>query len=162
VNASTQSGACGQLRSALIGLRSLLRGWHPAAGAPYTGDAHRAKVVVGFGNALFKLGWRYERGWGVRRNLPEALRCYSKSSKLGNLDAMVRLPPAEAAAADEHEDHSLDPPVPVMPIWRSWNSVEAERHERDVELERQAYKWLTRYGVTNNVARGDHPNSLDD
>src|SRR5947208_957572 len=68
-------------------LRWLWPHWHPRMDAEYTGDPDRSKVVTGYGNALFNLGWRYERGWGVRRNLPEALRCYSKSSKLGNADA---------------------------------------------------------------------------
>src|SRR5689334_17878200 len=59
----------------LCGVRSICRGWHAGMGEPYRGDGDRSKVVTGYGNALFNLGWRYERGWGVRRNLPEALRC---------------------------------------------------------------------------------------
>ena len=128
----------------LCGMRSICRGWHVAMGEPYRGDGDRSKVVTGYGNALFNLGWRYERGWGVRRNLPEALRCYSKSSKLGNLDATVRLPPVQATAVDGNVDRSLDPPVPVMPIWRSWDQDEAERHARDAAVERRAYEWLMR------------------
>jgi len=59
---------------------------------PITG---RTPIVVGYGNALFKLGWRYERGQGDFRNLPEAIRCYRKSARLGNLDATVRLAAGE-------------------------------------------------------------------
>jgi TPR repeat protein len=58
----------------------------------------RAPIVIGYSNALFSLGWHYERGGGASRNLSEADRCYRKSARLGNLDAMVRLAVGEAAA----------------------------------------------------------------
>jgi TPR repeat protein len=48
-------------------------------------------ILAGYSNAMFNLGWRYERGSGAIRNLPEALRCYKKSARLGNVDATVRL-----------------------------------------------------------------------
>jgi TPR repeat protein len=65
----------------------------------------RSPMVLGYGNALYTLGWRYERG-GANGNKPEAVRCYRKSARLGNRDATVRL----AVIADER------PPKPVIPI----------------------------------------------
>ena len=50
-------------------------------------DGKPTPILVGYSNAMFKLGWTYERG--VMRNLPEALRCYRKSARLGNLDATI-------------------------------------------------------------------------
>jgi TPR repeat protein len=50
---------------------------------------------------MFNLGWRYERGNGTFRNLPEALRCYRKSARLGNADATVRLTAGETDKAVE-------------------------------------------------------------
>jgi len=61
-------------------------------------------VLLGFSNAMFRLGWRYEHGHGVWRNANEADRCYSKSAKLGNPHAQSRLAEKtgeEDAAADE-------------------------------------------------------------
>jgi TPR repeat protein len=57
----------------------------------------RTPILIGYSNAMFKLGWRYERGQGTFRNLPEALRCYRKSARLGNPDATVRLAVGDAA-----------------------------------------------------------------
>ena len=54
---------------------------------------------------MFNLGWRYERGRGAIRNMPEAIRCYKKSAKLGNIDATMRL------AVDEGNQ-----PARVVPI----------------------------------------------
>ena len=51
----------------------------------------RPPVVVGYGNALWRLGWRYEHGRGMSRNVPEAIRCYGKSAALGNAEAQSRL-----------------------------------------------------------------------
>ena len=48
-------------------------------------------VLLGFSNAMFRLGWRYEHGQGVYRNPHEAGRCYSKSARLGNPHAQSRL-----------------------------------------------------------------------
>jgi len=58
----------------------------------------RTPIVIGYSNALFSLGWHYERGCGPSRNLSEADRCYRNSARLGNLDAMVRLAVGEAEA----------------------------------------------------------------
>lgn len=120
-----------------------LRGLLPHPAEEYSGDPDRTKVVIGYGNALFNLGWRYERGLGARRNLPEAVRCYSKSSKLGNADATVRLPPVQEAVLTEGD--TPDAPLPVMPIWRSWETIEDEKREREERLARAAYEW-TRVG----------------
>ncbi len=46
-------------------------------------------VVQGYGNALYRLGRRYELG--AVANPQEALRCYSKSARLGNFWAVARL-----------------------------------------------------------------------
>jgi predicted RNA-binding Zn-ribbon protein involved in translation (DUF1610 family) len=59
-------------------------------------NTDRAPILIGYGRAMFNLGWRYERGQGSFRNLPEAIRCYRKSARLGNLDATVRLAAGEA------------------------------------------------------------------
>jgi TPR repeat protein len=65
----------------------------------------RTPILIGYSNALFALGWRYERAGGTSRNLPEAIRCYRKSARLGNAGAMARLAPDEQSA-----------PAPVIPI----------------------------------------------
>jgi TPR repeat protein len=62
---------------------------------PLTGG--RTPILVGYGNTLFTLGWRYERGGRISGNLPEAIRCYRKSARLGNLDAMLRLAVGETS-----------------------------------------------------------------
>ena len=70
--------------------------------APPTATGPTTRILVGYGNALFSLGWRYERGTRARRNMPEAIRCYRKSARLGNVDAAVRLgtsTPPDAAEA---------------------------------------------------------------
>jgi TPR repeat protein len=75
-----------------------------------------SKVVQGYGNALYRLGRRYEFG-GAITNPREALRCYSKSARLGNFWAMARLAshvfatrsdatPADAPAAQPLPDAS--------------------------------------------------------
>jgi hypothetical protein len=65
----------------------------------------RTAILIGYANAMYHLGWRYERGSGTPKNLPEAKRCYKKSARLGNLDAVMRLAPSDA-------------PVPVIPTTR--------------------------------------------
>src|ERR1700742_3335770 len=65
----------------------------------YRGPADRSLILTGYGNALFHLGRTYEHRPPPTRNLPEALRCYLKSARLGNEQATQRLqalpPPAE-------------------------------------------------------------------
>jgi TPR repeat protein len=60
-------------------------------------------VLLGFSNAIFRLGWRYEHGQGVWRNANEADRCYSKSARLGNPHAQSRL-----AENEEKKDIAAD------------------------------------------------------
>ena len=58
-------------------------------------------ALLGFSNAMFRLGWRYEHGQGVWRNAHEAERCYSKSARLGNAHAQSRLAESERQDAKE-------------------------------------------------------------
>ena len=94
--------------------RFVLRCFGMIGDSKYVGERDRSRMVTGYGKAMFNLGWRYER----RQNLPEAVRCYFKSSKLGNPDATARLNPAR----DELKcgDEISDPPTRVMPLWREW------------------------------------------
>jgi hypothetical protein len=50
-------------------------------------------LILGYANAMFRLGWRYENGDGTCRNDQEAVRCYFKAAKLGNASARARLTP---------------------------------------------------------------------
>jgi TPR repeat protein len=50
-----------------------------------------SEILEGYANALYKLGRRYECGQGAASNPREAIRCYCKSARLGNLWAMARL-----------------------------------------------------------------------
>jgi TPR repeat protein len=52
-------------------------------------EVSTSAVVRGYGAALYRLGWRYERG--SSRNVNEAVRCYRKSARLGNSAAANRL-----------------------------------------------------------------------
>jgi predicted RNA-binding Zn-ribbon protein involved in translation (DUF1610 family) len=56
-----------------------------------TTGAGRTAILIGYANALYHLGWRYEGGSGTPKNLSEATRCYKKSARLGNIDAVMRL-----------------------------------------------------------------------
>lgn len=61
----------------------------PLSGPPLRN--FHSDVLVAYATALFRLGWRYERGRGSPRNLAEAIRCYYKSARLGNHSAAARL-----------------------------------------------------------------------
>jgi TPR repeat protein len=50
-----------------------------------------SEILRGYGNALCKLGRRYEIGSGTSKNQAEAERCYRKAARLGNLVAFARL-----------------------------------------------------------------------
>lgn len=65
-------------------IQSLLHG-HLAENAqtPSVEQLH-SLMLLGYGNAMLQLGWRYEHGRGVARNAAEAERCYTKSARLGN------------------------------------------------------------------------------
>jgi TPR repeat protein len=61
-----------------------------------------SEILRGYGNALCKLGRRYEIGSGTPKNQAEAERCYRKAARLGNLVAFARL----AANWVKQHDHS--------------------------------------------------------
>jgi TPR repeat protein len=67
------------------------RGEKPAAMGPIS-FAHPL-MLLGYANAMYRLGWRYETGDGTGRNVDEAIRCYFKAAKLGNPAALSRLAP---------------------------------------------------------------------
>ena len=64
-------------------------------------------IVRGYAHAMFRLGTRYE----VRHNDDEAVRCYDKSSRLGDARAAARLNGIPLATAVEDEDNT---PAPVV------------------------------------------------
>jgi TPR repeat protein len=72
------------------------------AGVSHRVDIHSA-MLLGYANAMYRLGRRYEIGHGTGRNVEEAIRCYFKAAKLGNPAALARLAPqcAGGDAADE-------------------------------------------------------------
>jgi hypothetical protein len=39
-------------------------------------------IVLAYANALLNLGWKYEHGKGILRNVEEAARCYEKAGRL--------------------------------------------------------------------------------
>jgi hypothetical protein len=120
---------------------SLARRRAHARPAAYDGKPDRSKIITGYGNAMFKLGWRYE----VHRNLPEAIRCYFKSSKLGNADAQTRLEPAQHKV--DAQPPPEPPPVPAFRLWRDWDAAYEtveQRVARDIAaVEARAYAWLS-------------------
>lgn len=63
----------------------------PQIPPPQARAAASSEILEGYATALYKLGERYERGQAGGRNFREALRCYCKSARLGNLWAMGRL-----------------------------------------------------------------------
>ena len=63
----------------------------PRVPQPQAPAVASSEILEGYANALYKLGQRYERAQGVGGNFREALRCYCKSARLGNLWAMGRL-----------------------------------------------------------------------
>jgi hypothetical protein len=82
-------------------------------------DVH-SLMLLGYANAMYRLGWRYETGLGNGRNPQEALRCYFKAAKLGNIAALSRLAPQCVAAAVpppamKAPQNGAAPPEPVPP-----------------------------------------------
>ncbi len=76
--------------------------------------ASRSLVVLGYSAAMYRLGWRYENGSGVARNLDEAYRCYDKSARLGYAvaqDRLVDLPAISTATASSPE--TVEAPQPA-------------------------------------------------
>ncbi|HEY8668416.1 MAG TPA: SEL1-like repeat protein [Tepidisphaeraceae bacterium] len=51
----------------------------------------RSVMIRGYGNALYRLGEKYEAGLGAAANRDEALRCYGKAARLGNSLAKARI-----------------------------------------------------------------------
>lgn len=45
-------------------------------------QAASSLIILAYANALLNLGWRYEHGRGILRNVEEAARCYSKAGRL--------------------------------------------------------------------------------
>lgn len=39
-------------------------------------------IILAYANAMLNLGWKYEHGRGILRNVEEAARCYAKAGKL--------------------------------------------------------------------------------
>lgn len=76
----------------------------PAAAGP--GAAH-SLMLLGYSNAMYRLGWRYETGSGTVRNPDEAVRCYFKAARLGNPAALRRLTPAA-----DNKKPMTPPPAP--------------------------------------------------
>lgn len=64
-----------------------------------------SQIVLAYANALYKLGRRYEVG-GWTRNPREAIRCYLKAARLGNMMAFARL----ATRWIERSDQMAKPP----------------------------------------------------
>src|ERR1044071_81792 len=50
-----------------------------------------AQAETGNPSAQYALGWRFEDGEGVKRNLKQAFEWYRKAGEKGDLDAQVRL-----------------------------------------------------------------------
>lgn len=64
----------------------------PPPGVPaFPGAESSSQIVRGYANALYSLGRRYEIDAGPGRNRREALRCYLKAARLGNIMAFARL-----------------------------------------------------------------------
>jgi TPR repeat protein len=86
------------------------KGRRPAGAAASTpspaGDSH-SLMLLGYANAMYRLGWRYETGLGMGRNTEEAIRCYFKAAKLGNPAALARLAPQCL-----NDDKPAPPPEP--------------------------------------------------
>ena len=56
------------------------------------GNAHEhPPAILAYVNTMFNLGWRYENGRGVLRNVEEALRYYRRAANMGNQSALRRL-----------------------------------------------------------------------
>jgi TPR repeat protein len=76
------------------------------APTPPMAPEFRSLIVLGYSNAMYRLGWRYETGNGTGRNPDEAVRCYCKAAKLGNPAALARLAPKRS------DDEPSPPPLP--------------------------------------------------
>ena len=97
-------------------LADLLGGWkhltefHRSAEVPEPpinfcrrSEGATSEILEGYANAMYNLGRRYESGRGTGSNPREALRCYCKSARLGNLWALARLAAHWMASRDPFE-----------------------------------------------------------
>jgi uncharacterized Zn finger protein (UPF0148 family) len=91
-----------------------LRSAAPAGPVP-RGDDNHSLMLLGYANAMFRLGYRYETGLGNNRNPDEAIRCYFKAAKLGNAAALARLAPQCAAPPSVPAAPADPPPAPAGP-----------------------------------------------
>jgi TPR repeat protein len=73
-------------------------------------DIH-SEMLLGYANAMYRLGWRYETGLGTGRNVEEAIRCYFKAAKLGNPAALARLAPRCAGGGAGDVTAMPEPPA---------------------------------------------------
>ena len=98
------------------GARAWCRAWlglrhgplHAAASdMPSPEDCH-SLILLGYANAMYRLGWRYEIGNGTARNAEEAVRCYFKAAKLGNAAALARLAPQRLAGTAPRPSETAD------------------------------------------------------
>jgi hypothetical protein len=48
-------------------------------------QAASSLIILAYANALLNLGWRYEHGRGILRNVEEAARCYAKAGRLSEV-----------------------------------------------------------------------------
>ena len=64
----------------------------PNQPVPAVDTVPASRIISGYANALFRLGAYYENSLSSR-NSNEAIRCYLKSARLGNLEALSRLAP---------------------------------------------------------------------
>lgn len=83
----------------------LASAWLHFRGASARGESEAGRshslILLGYANAMYKLGFRYESGAGAARNPREAVRCYRKAARLGNPWALARLAPREPHPPDE-------------------------------------------------------------
>jgi TPR repeat protein len=73
-------------------------------------------ILAGYANALYSLGRRYESGGRLARNRNEAMRCYLKAARLGNIFAMARVPTAWLDHSQPPRGMPVVPPIPVLSI----------------------------------------------
>jgi len=72
----------------------------------------RPLILLAYARALFNLGVRYETAVGSRRNLEEAVRCYWKAARLGDVAARDRCSAYAVAALPADLLPAAPPPLP--------------------------------------------------
>jgi TPR repeat protein len=96
-----------RLREQLDAEVTTVPGSNALAPTPPISPGSRSLIVLGYSNAMYRLGWRYETGNGTGRNTDEALRCYCKAARLGNPAALARM--ALKGGEDEVSPSPLPP-----------------------------------------------------